>query len=93
MGYGVKGFYRIAKLGLIEAGMDKEVRKRLKILAHWQEFGLKSTIHAFGVSRSTLYAWRALLDKARGNTVALKAQSKRPKTMKSVTWHPRSCPK
>jgi hypothetical protein len=56
MGYRVKGFYRIAKLGLMEASMDEEVRKRLKILAHWQEFGLKSTIHAFGVGRSTLYA-------------------------------------
>jgi len=88
MGYRVKGFYRIAKLGLIEAGMDEKVRKRLKILTHWQEFGLKSTIHAFGVSRSTLYAWRTLLGKAKGNTAALKPQSKRPKTMRPITWHP-----
>ena len=88
MGYRVKGFYRIAKLGLIEAGMDEKVRKRLKILAHWQEFGLKSTIHAFGVSRSTLYAWRNALNEARGNSIALNPQSKRPKTMRPVTWHP-----
>jgi transposase InsO family protein len=88
MGYRVKGFYRIAKLGLIEAGMDEEVRKRLKILAHWQEFGLKSTIHAFGVGRSTLYAWRHALNEARGNSIALKPQSRRPKTMRPITWCP-----
>jgi hypothetical protein len=88
MGCRVKGVYRIAKLDLIEAGMDEKVRKCLKILTHWQEFGLKSTIHAFGVGCSTLYAWRNALNEARGNSIALKPQSKRPKTMRPVTWHP-----
>lgn len=86
--YGVKGILRIAKLGLIDAHMDDEVRRRLKILAHWHKFGLASTIHAFGVSKSTLYAWRKLLKDAGGNTAALKPASQRPKTVRTHAWHP-----
>ena len=86
--YGIKGILRIAKLGLIDAHMDEEVRRRLKILAHWNKFGLASTIHAFCVSKSTLYAWRKLLKDAGGNTVALKPASQRPKTMRTHAWHP-----
>jgi hypothetical protein len=70
--YGIKGLLRVAKLGLIDANMDDIVRKRLKILNHWHKFGLASTVDAFGVSKSTLYAWRKSLRQAGGNTVALK---------------------
>lgn len=82
--YGVKGLLRIAKLGLIDANMDETTRKRLKILNHWNQFGLASTVHAFGVSKSTLYAWRKLLSQAGGNTVALKPISTRPKQVRTA---------
>jgi transposase InsO family protein len=86
--YGVKGLLRIAKLGLIDANMDDIVRTRLKILAHWHKFGLASTMHAFGNSKSTLYAWRKLLKGAGGNTVALKPASTRPKKLRAAAWNP-----
>jgi transposase len=44
--------------------MDDVVRKRLKILNHWHKFGLASAVDAFGVSKSTLYAWRKSLKQA-----------------------------
>lgn len=81
--YGVKGLVRVAKLGLIDANMDETVRKRLKILTHWHKFGLASTVDAFGVSKSTLYAWRKSLTQAGGNTAALKPASKRPKQLRA----------
>lgn len=84
--YGVKGFLRVAKLGLIDANMDEIVRNRLKILRHWQRFGLASAVHAFGVSKSTLYAWRKTLGQAGGNTAALKPASKRPKQVRTPVW-------
>jgi transposase InsO family protein len=84
--WGVKGLYRIAKLGLIEANMDETVRHRLKVLGHWQQFGLASTINAFGVSKSTLYVWRRLLAQTSGNSIALKPGSKRPKTVRANQW-------
>lgn len=86
--YGIKGLLRVAKLGLIDANMDDVVRKRLKILNHWHKFGLASTVDAFGVSKSTLYAWRKSLKQAGGNTVALKPASKRPKRVRAPVWCP-----
>jgi prevent-host-death family protein len=68
--------------------MDDIVRKRLKILNHWHKFGLASTVDAFGVSKSTLYAWRKSLRQAGGNTVALKPVSKRPKRVRAPAWCP-----
>ena len=86
--YGIRGLLRVAKLGLIEANMDDVVRKRLKILNHWHRFGLASAMHAFGVSKSTLYTWRKTLGRAAGNTAALKPASKRPKQLRA----PARCP-
>jgi len=88
--YGVKGLLRVAKLGLIDANMDDVVRNRLKILKHWQSFGLASAVHAFGVSKSTLYAWRKTLDQAGGNTAALVPVSKRPKKVRTTAWSPQA---
>lgn len=86
--YGVKGFLRVAKLALIDANMDDVVRNRLKILAHWHNFGLASAVHAFGVSKSTLYAWRKTLSQAGGNTASLVPGSKRPKQVRTPLWCP-----
>lgn len=86
--YGVKGLLRVAKLALIDANMDEVVRNRLKILAHWHNFGLASAVHAFGVSKSTLYAWRKTLGQAGGNTASLVPGSKRPKQVRTPVWCP-----
>ena len=86
--YGVRGLLRVAKLALIDANMDEIVRNRLKILRHWQSFGLASAMHAFGVSKSTLYAWRKTLNQAGGNTAALQPANKRPKKVRA----PVRCP-
>ena len=45
-------------------------------------------MHAFGNSKSTLYAWRKLLKGAGGNTVALKPASTRPKKLRAAAWNP-----
>jgi transposase InsO family protein len=68
--------------------MDEVVRNRLKILSHWHNFGLASTVHAFGISKSTLYAWRKTLTQAGGNTAALVPASKRPKHVRAPVWSP-----
>ena len=87
--YGAKGLLGVGKLGLIDTHMDDEVRRRLKILAHWHKFGLAWIIHAFGISKSTLYAWRKSLAGADpGNTVALKPASKRPRQLREANIDP-----
>jgi transposase InsO family protein len=68
--------------------MDDTIQKRIKILHHWNRFGLASTIDAFGISKSTLYSWRKALKQAAGNTVALQPASKRPKRVRATVWCP-----
>ena len=68
--------------------MNDTVRYRLKVLVHWQQFGLASTLSAFDVCKSTLYAWRQQLAQAGGNNVALLPGSKRPKTIRANQWDP-----
>lgn len=75
-------------MGLIDANMNDIVRKRLKILNHWHKFGLASTVDAFGVSKSTLYAWRKSLRQTVDNTVVLKLVSIRSKRVRVPAWCP-----
>jgi hypothetical protein len=49
-----KGLLRMVKLALIDANMNKVVRNRFKVLSHWHNFGLASTVHAFDIDKSTL---------------------------------------
>jgi hypothetical protein len=39
----------------------ESAEQRLKVLHFWDRHGLKATQEAFGVSRRTLFAWRARL--------------------------------
>jgi hypothetical protein len=86
--YAFKGLLRAAKLSLIDANLDEVVRNQLKILKHWRSFGLACTVHTFGVSKSTLYAWRKTLGQAGGNSATLKPASKRPKQVRASVWCP-----
>ena len=89
IGYRVKGLYRVAKLSSLATGMSQEVEARLKILRHWERYGLSSAIDAFGKSRSTLYSWRKQLRSAGGNTASLKPASRSPHRKRKPQWDPR----
>ncbi|MGH8644817.1 MAG: hypothetical protein ACREX4_10295 [Gammaproteobacteria bacterium] len=47
IGYGVKGLYRIAGLGLKWGMIAPDTGKRLKILKFWHNHGLAATMAAF----------------------------------------------
>ena len=55
IGYGIRGFYKLAKLGHLWAMIPKEAQYRLKVLRFWKKYGLETAREAFGVSRRTLY--------------------------------------
>ncbi|RLA85508.1 MAG: hypothetical protein DRG31_02835, partial [Deltaproteobacteria bacterium] len=61
IGYGIRGFYRLAKLGQLWDMIPEEAQYRLKVLRFWKKYGLEATREAFGVSRRTLYRWQAKL--------------------------------
>jgi predicted DNA-binding transcriptional regulator YafY len=64
----------------------KDAHRRLEILRFFDKHGLAATRDAFGVSRRTLYRWKATLKAQGGNPASLAAKSctsKKPRTPKT----------
>ncbi len=61
VGYRVKGFLSVADRDLYWDMICQSAEQRLKVLRLWERHGLLATQEAFGVSRGTLFAWRARL--------------------------------
>ncbi len=86
IGYRVKGFLRVADRGLYWDMICESAEQRLKVLHFWDRHGLTATQEAFGVSRRTLFAWRARLREAGGKPHALNPGSTRPKRLRRRQW-------
>lgn len=71
IGYGIGGFYLIAKLGYLWFMISKDAQRRLQILRFWEKHGWVPTVDAFEVSRPTLYRWKKTLGVAGGKPAAL----------------------
>lgn len=54
------------------------VQERLRIIGYFDEFGPKATRQAFGLSRSTVYAWKKVYRDSRFNPASLIPRSRRP---------------
>mgnify|MGYP003394505253 CR=1 FL=1 len=89
IGYGIRGFYRVAKLGHLWEMTPKDAQRRLDILRFWDKHGLAATWDAFGVSRRTLYRWKQALREAGANPAALAAKSCAPKRKRTPKADPR----
>ena len=74
IGYGIRGFYRVAHWGHLWEMTPKDAQERLKILRFWERHGLQATRDAFGVSRRTLYRWKQALRGAGGEVLRAQAQ-------------------
>jgi len=88
-GYRIRGFYRVAQIGYRWAMRHPDCYKRLKILSFFDKHGLAATQDAFGVSRRTLYRWKAALKAAGGDASALTPRSCAPKRKRRPTTDPR----
>ena len=86
VGFGIRGFYRVAQLGHLWNMTPKDAQQRLHILRFFEKHGLQATIDAFGVSRRTLYRWKAKLKAAGDNPAALAARSSAPKRPRTSRW-------
>lgn len=56
------------------------IRHRLKVIEHYEKYGLDSTRDAYGVSRSVIFLWKSKVAKSGGYLSALKPGNKTPKT-------------
>ena len=79
IGFGIRGFYRVARLGHRWEMTRKDAQERLKILRFFAKHGLAATRDAFGVSRRTRYRWKAALKAQGSNPAALAAKSCAPR--------------
>jgi transposase InsO family protein len=89
VGYRIRGFYRVAALGHLWGMTPKDAHRRLEILRFFDKHGLAATRDAFGVSRRTLYRWKATLKAQGGNPAALAAKSCAPKKRRTPKTDPR----
>lgn len=84
LNFGFHGYTRLMKyisnIAHLGAKDQSVIKHRLKVIAHYEKFGKDSTKSAFGVSKSTIYAWKTLVTKAGGYLSGLKPQSKAPHT-------------
>ena len=87
LGYQVRGFWKLNDYAIRYTRMvTNEAQDRAKILAHWQIYGLASTLHAFRVSRRTLFRWKARRKKDLGRMESLNPSSRKPKRVRTRRW-------
>lgn len=58
--------------------MDEEAKKRVKIINHFNQFGLESTKDAFDVSKASIYRWKKKLEDNPRNLKILNKKSTAP---------------
>lgn len=67
--------------------MVTEIAKhRLRVLAHWEKYGIQSTLDAFCVKKRTLYGWKRALKKGGGKVESLNPGKREPKTKRKRIW-------
>lgn len=74
-----KGFVANYSYILRIRDMDEEAKKRVRIVKHFNQFGLDSTKDAFNVSKSNIYRWKNILENNPRNLKALNKKSTAPK--------------
>lgn len=88
VGYRIKGFQAVADRGLYWDMICKSAEQRLAVLRFWERHGLDATQEAYGVSRRTLFAWRAQLRGGQGKPHTLAPGSTRPHRLRRRSWPP-----
>ena len=84
---GIKGFLTVYNRAVRYRYMITESAKRkMRILIHWEKYGLASAMDAFSVSRRTLFLWKKLLEQGEGKPEALNSKSTAPKTKRKRLW-------
>jgi transposase InsO family protein len=87
---GVKGYDYWMKTVIKINQFDKNevAQYRLKVIEHYERFGLASTLSAYPVARSTLFLWRRKYYQSKRNLLSLVPLSTRPKNPRRMVVHP-----
>ncbi len=82
---GIKGYARFKRFSYILEMENTEAKKRLKIIKFFDKYGLNATIEAFGVSRRTIYRYKATFKKSKEDISSLTLKSTVPKQIREPT--------
>jgi transposase InsO family protein len=69
--------------------MDEEAKKRVRIVSHFNNYGLESTKDAFNVSKASIYRWKRILEDNPRNLKALNKVSTAPKNRRKRIIDPK----
>jgi len=73
----------------VNAFSDSETAKyRLKVILHYQKYGMPSTLSAYPVKRSTVLLWQQTLRESGGKLRSLIPHSSRPHTCRGMETNP-----
>lgn len=67
---------------------DKTAQYRLEVIKFYQQFGLKATLAAFPVKRSTVLLWQQKLKLSKGRLSSLIPRSTKPRRVNQMHTHP-----
>jgi transposase InsO family protein len=81
---GIRGYSRFKRFSYLFEMENIEATKRLKIIKFFEKYGLDATIEAFGVSRRTIYRYKATFKKNK-NISSLNPKSTAPKHIRKPT--------
>ena len=82
---GIKGYTRFKRFSYILEMENTEAKKRLKIIKFFDKYGLDAAIEAFGVSRRTIYRYKATFKKSKEDISSLTPKSTVPKQIRKPT--------
>lgn len=61
---------------------------RVKVIEHARDYGWRSAVSAFGISKSILYVWKTRYELGKRHIKVLIPQSTRPKKLREMHTHP-----
>ncbi len=82
---GIRGYTRFKRFSYLFEMENIEAKKRLKIIKFFDKYGLDATIEAFGVSRRTIYRYKATFKKSKEDISSLTPKSTAPKQIRRPT--------
>lgn len=77
------------KVVSINAHADSQTaRYRLKVINYYQRFGIKATLAAFPIGRSSVYSWQKKLKTSEGRLSSLVPKTTKPHNTRRMQTHP-----
>ena len=83
---GVRRFVTAYEDGVVWRMLTQKAKDKAKAIVFWEKHGLRATMDAFPVKRSTLFSWKKQLKEGHGKLTSLNEKKRMPKTKRKRIW-------